>query len=131
MSILGLRVSWRVAAVIAALIVTAALVPVLTNAHTREIRLVVHDMAFYLEGDSRPNPTIEVRAGERVRVVVRNDERGVNHDFAVPAVRAAVDMLKWNEEGEATFEVPDVPGDYEYVCRPHLLMMKGTLRVTQ
>ena len=131
MSILGLRISWRVGAVIAALIVTAALVPVLTNAHTREIRLFVHDMAFYLEGDSTPNPTIDVRAGERVRVVVRNDERGVNHDFAVPAARAAVDTLKWKDEGDVTFEAPGVPGDYEYVCRPHLLMMKGTLRVTQ
>jgi plastocyanin len=131
MKIRGRKISWRLIAVVVAAVVVAALVPVIINAHTREIRLVVRDMAFYLEGDSRPNPTIEVRAGERVRVVVRNDERGVNHDFAVPAVHAAVDTLRWNEQGEVTFEVPDVPGTYEYVCRPHLLMMKGTLRVVQ
>jgi plastocyanin len=29
------------------------------------------------------------------------------------------------------FEVPTTPGTYEYVCRPHLAMMRGTLRVTQ
>ena len=129
MSILGRHVSGKIVAAVAALIVAVALVPVWTQAHTREIRLEVRDMAFYLEGDSTPNPEIVVKAGERVRVVVHNDERGVNHDFAVPAVRAAVDTLKWNEEGEVTFEVPDVPGTYEYICRPHMLMMKGTLRV--
>ena len=130
MSIMGRHVSGKVVTAVVAVIMALALVPVWTKAHTREIRLVVHEMAFYLEGDSTPNPEIVVKAGERVRVVVHNNERGVNHDFAVPAVRAAVDTLKWNEEGEVTFDVPDVPGTYEYICRPHMLMMKGTLRVT-
>ena len=26
-------------------------------------------------------------------------------------------------------EVPDKPGTYQYVCNPHMLMMKGTLVV--
>jgi plastocyanin len=61
--------------------------------------------------------------------VLRNDDRGVIHDFAVPAVHGAIDGVGWNERGEVTFDVPDVPGTYEYICRPHLLMMKGVLKV--
>lgn len=132
MSILGRTISGKVVAGFAALIVVAALLPLVSQSNTREITLVARDMAFYLEGDpSRPNPTIEVKAGERVRVILRNDERGLMHDFAVPAVGAAMDVLRWNERGEVAFDVPNVPGTYEYVCRPHLLMMKGSLRVVE
>ena len=130
MSILGRKIPGKVAAALAVAMVVGALLPVMTQTPTREITLVVRDMAFYLEGDfEQPNPVIAVKAGEKVRIVVRNEERGMTHDFAVPAVAAGMDPLKWNEEGEVTFEVPTTPGTYEYVCRPHLLMMKGTLKV--
>jgi plastocyanin len=87
-------------------------------------------MAFYLDGDfGRPNPAIAVRPGERIRVRVRNEERGVSHDFAVPAAGAATALLQWNDADEVIVRVPDTPGAYEYVCTPHRLMMKGTLRV--
>jgi plastocyanin len=42
---------------------------------------------------------------------------------------AATDMVGWNEQSEMIFEAPAEPGNYEYICRPHSLMMKGTLRV--
>jgi plastocyanin len=130
MSILGRKIPGKVAAALAVAMVVGALLPVMTQTPTREITLVVRDMAFYLEGDfEQPNPVIEVKAGEHVRVVVRNEERGMTHDFAVPAVAAGMDPLKWSEAGEVTFDVPTTPGTYEYVCRPHLLMMKGTLKV--
>ena len=130
MSTLGRTVSGKVVGGFAALIVVAALLPLVSQSTTREITLVADDMAFYLEGDpSRPNPTIEVKAGERIRVVLRNEERGLIHDFALPAAGAGIDALGWNERGDVTFEVPDVPGNYEYVCRPHLLMMKGVMTV--
>jgi hypothetical protein len=87
-------------------------------------------MAFYVDGDSStPNPTLEVKAGERVRVVLRNEDRGMTHDLAVPAVAAAMDAIRWDESGEVTFDAPDTPGTYEYVCRPHALMMRGIIRV--
>jgi plastocyanin len=130
MSILGRKIPAKVVAALAAAMIIAALLPVMSQAPAREITLVARDMAFYAAGDfERPNPVIEVKAGERVRVVVRNEERGMTHDFAVPAIGAAVDLLDWNEQGDVTFEVPSTPGTYEYVCRPHLLMMKGTLKV--
>jgi len=130
MSILGRKIPVKVVAALVVAMVVGALLPVMTQAPAREITLVVRDMAFFLDGDfQQPNPVIRVQAGERVRIVVRNDERGMTHDFAVPAAGASMDPLAWKEQGEVTFEVPATPGTYEYVCRPHHLMMKGTLKV--
>ena len=115
---------------IAGLMLLAALLPARSGTPTREITLVVSGMAFYLEGDpSTPNPTLEVKAGERVRIVLRNEDRGLTHDFAVPVVAAAMNAIDWNQSGEVTLDVPDTPGTYEYMCRPHRLMMRGILRV--
>ncbi len=130
MSVFGRKISGQTVAGVALLMVVAALLPVMTSAPARDIVLVTRDMSFYLEGDmATPNPVIEVKAGERVRIVLRNEERGLVHDFAVPALHSAIDGLRYNEEGDVAFEAPDVPGTYEYICRPHMLMMKGTITV--
>jgi plastocyanin len=132
MSIWGRRVSGKAVAAVAVLfVVVAGLLPVLTKARAREVTLVVRDMAFYLEEEGKtPNPIIVAKPGETIRVVLVNRDRGVTHDFAVPAVEASTDLIDWNEQDEVTFDVPDEPGTYEYVCRPHLLMMmRGKLIV--
>ena len=130
MSILGRTVSAKALAGLAALMLLGALLPALSGTPSREVTLVVRGMAFYLDGDpSTPNPTLEVKAGERLRIVLRNEDRGMTHDFAVPAVAAAMNAIDWNESGEVVLDVPDTPGTYEYICRPHVLMMRGTIRV--
>ncbi len=134
MSILGHNLSRTVllktAATIVAVLLLAVLLPALTATPTRAITLVARGMAFYIEGDaSTPNPTIEVKAGERVRIVLRNQDRGMTHDFAVPAIGAAMDAIRWNDSADVTFDAPETPGAYEYECRPHRLMMRGVLRV--
>ena len=130
MSILGKKVSSRAIAGMAVLMLLVALLPALSSTPTREVTLVVKGMAFYLEGDStHANPTIEFKAGERVRVVVRNMDRGLRHDFAVPAAGAVMNEIGWNESDDVVVDVPETPGTYEYVCQPHRLMMRGTIRV--
>ncbi len=130
MSLFGKRVSGLAIAAAALLMLLAAMLPALSSTPSREITLVVRGMAFYLPDDpSTPNPELVVRAGERVRVVLRNDERGMTHDFAVPALGAGLDPIRWNESDEVTFDAPETPGAYAYECRPHRLMMRGTLRV--
>lgn len=132
MSIWGRKVSVKAVAAMAALMVVAALLPVMTSTVDREITLVARGMTFYLDGDpATPNPTITLRAGETVRVVLRNEDRGMRHDFAIPAVDVGLTAIGWKQSGELTFDVPTAPGAYEYVCRPHLLMMRGTIRVIQ
>jgi plastocyanin len=132
MSIWGHRISVKVIAVVVAMFVVGAFATAVTRSPDREITLVVRGMAFYLLGDpATPNPTITLKAGERVRVVLRNEDRGITHDFAVPAIKAALDQIDWNEEEDVTFDVPETPGRYEYTCRPHTLMMRGTLIVQE
>lgn len=135
MSILGHTVSKAVllktAVPIMVLLFLAVALPVLTSSPTREVTLVARGMAFYVDGDaSAPNPTIELKAGERVRIVLRNEDRGMTHDFAVPGIAAAMDAIRWNESADFIFDVPETPGTYQYECRPHRLMMRGLLRVS-
>jgi len=129
MSIWGKKVPLTRVAVVVAIFVVAGLASVMTKPRVREVTLVAKGMAFYVEGSDAANPVIEARAGETLRVIVRNEDRGMTHDFAVPAAKASTDLLNWNQEDVVTFDVPSQPGSYEYVCRPHLVMMKGTLRV--
>jgi plastocyanin len=130
MSILGHKVPLKTIAAMALVMVFAALLPALSGTPNREIVLVVKGMSFYVEGDSlTPNPALDVRAGERVRVVVRNQDRGMTHNFAVPALGVELPPMRWNESDDVVFEAPDKPGTYEYECAPHRLMMRGTIRV--
>ena len=130
MSIMGRRVPVRDLIVLVTVIVLAGLIPVLSRSEVREIHLVTRDMAFYLEGDSQTsNPTLTVRAGESIRIVVRNDDQGLMHDFAVPISNASTKMLRVGERGDVTLTAPTTPGTYEYVCRPHRPMMRGRIQV--
>ena len=96
----------------------------------RVIALTARDMAFYLPGDPTPNPTLVLRRGEEVRLTLTNEDRGMTHDFAVESLDVATPALR--RVGTSTslvFEAPVRPGESEYVCSFHALMMKGVLRV--
>ena len=96
----------------------------------RVVKLVVRDMAFYVDGDAEPNPTLTLRAGEQVELHIRNDEPGMRHDFAIKAWDVATRMLEdRGEEDTITFRVPNSKGTTTYTCTPHPKMMSGTLRV--
>ena len=129
MSIMGRRVPLPVILLIAFALVVGTLIPVMTRAQVREIHLVARGMAFYVQGSATPNPTIEVTPGERVRIVLHNEDPGISHDFASPAISAAMDAIRQGERGELTLSVPTEPGTYEYWCRPHRPMMRGLIRV--
>jgi plastocyanin len=96
---------------------------------TREVALVARGMAFYLEGGTTPNPTIHVRAGEAVRLVLRNDSPGLVHDLAVDGLGVSIAPLKTGALASVSLRLPPGGGTYEYVCRPHAQMMRGQLRV--
>lgn len=96
----------------------------------RTITLTARGMAFYLDGDSTPNPPLVLRRGEKVRLTLTNQDRGMTHDFAVESLDLATRPLR--RAGTATslvFEAPARPGESEYVCTFHALMMKGVLKV--
>ena len=93
--------------------------------------LVARDMTFYLEGSDAPNPTIVVKASEEVRVIVRNQDPGITHGFAIGSLRASIDRIEPGATERMQFRAPAKPGRYEYVCPPHAQMMKGVLLITE
>jgi plastocyanin len=95
----------------------------------REIRIVARDMTFYVEGQTDANPTLHLRAGETVRLVLRNDDEGMTHDFAISDWKAATKRIEAGEEAVVTFRVPDQPSAQSYKCRPHSAIMRGTILV--
>ena len=111
----------------------ATLLPMLASSpadDVHEIRLVVRNMNFYLEGESQPNPTLNVRAGEKVRVVLKNEDPGMQHDFVVAELDVATKILEdRGQQDSVTFHAPSTPGDEVYHCTPHAKLMRGTIRV--
>ncbi len=96
----------------------------------REIRLVARNMTFYLQGDNAPNPTLRLRAGEQVRLVLANEEPGIDHDFAIRPWKVGTGILNGKGEDTVTFTVPAAPGsETTYMCTPHFGMMRGTILV--
>lgn len=116
-----------VAVVAGAATLAAVLLP--RRAPVHEIRLVVRDMAYYAEGESTPNPSLQVERGERVRVVLRNDDPGMIHDFGVSAWDARTPSLRTGDEATFEFTAPDQPGETTYACTPHGQTMRGRLTI--
>lgn len=113
------------AATIAAIVPRAGL----SRRPVQEIRLVARGMAYYVDGNSAPNPTLTVRRGEQVRIVLRNEDPGMIHDFTVPAWNAVTRRLNAGEEAVLQFKAPEQPGLGAYSCSPHGELMRGTIRV--
>jgi plastocyanin len=117
------------AAVMVGALVSGAIALSARGPGPREIRIVARDMTFYLEGQTDPNPTLRLRAGESVRLVLRNDDPGMSHDFAIPDWKAATKRIDGGEQVAITFRVPGQPSSQTYRCRPHSAIMRGTILV--
>ncbi|HJR61788.1 MAG TPA: plastocyanin/azurin family copper-binding protein [Vicinamibacterales bacterium] len=123
-----------VAGILVSIVALAAtLLPMVASSDqpaVRDIRIVVRDMSFYVEGSTQPNPTITLRAGEKVRIRLRNDDAGMRHDFAIKAWTVATRVLvDRGQEDEIVFRVPTERSAQTYQCTPHAGMMSGEIRV--
>ena len=124
-----LRLALTVVALVTVVVAGVLVARAGARAEVREIALVGREMAFYEAGRPEGNPTLRVRAGERVRLVLRNDTPGIVHDLAIDALRVAIGPLETGGMAAVEFRAPERPGRYEYYCRPHALMMRGVLEV--
>ena len=107
--------------------VGAAVLPRVAPA--REIRLVARDMTYYVDGESTPNPGLRIARGERVRIVLRNEDPGMAHDFTVAAWNLRTARVAAGEEVRITFSAPEESGAAAYACTPHGQTMRGTMTV--
>ncbi|MCA1561382.1 MAG: hypothetical protein LC753_10540 [Acidobacteria bacterium] len=116
--------------IVGAAAVTAGMLPRIASSRDemRELRVVAREMTFYVEGQDAPNPTLRFKAGERVRLVFRNADRGMSHDFVVPGWKVRTELLEGAGETSVTFRVPG-PGSQPYTCSPHAAMMRGTIEI--
>ena len=95
----------------------------------REIRLIARGMTFYVDGAGDPNPTLRLRAGETVRLVLRNEDRGMKHDLTVPEWDAATPLVAALRDGSVVVTAPARGTRTVYYCTPHQETMKGTILV--
>lgn len=111
---------------------TAFVAPVAgPRATPREINLVARDMAFYLSDATQagPNPTLRLKAGEQVRITLRNQDPGIKHTFAVKAWKLVVTPFRGHGGGSVLVRAPQRLGRYDYVCIPHPTLMAGVIEV--
>jgi plastocyanin len=96
----------------------------------RDIILIARGMSFVLEdAPDVANPAISLRAGERVRFVLKNEAPGLLHDIVIPDLGVEMEQMRAGETRELTFTVPALLGRHEYRCRPHAEMMHGVVDV--
>jgi plastocyanin len=95
----------------------------------RKIHLVAKDMTFYVAGQNTPNPTLEARPGERLRIILSNTDIGMSHDFVIRSWSVNTRLLKGKGQDSIEFTVPDTRGSHLYSCSPHAEMMGGAIVV--
>jgi plastocyanin len=95
-----------------------------------EITVRARAMAFYVDGDVRPNPVLELPAGQRVRLVFVNEDRGVEHDLVLPGLGVASERLAGDGMRQVLrFRTPARAGSSSYVCSLHPMMMTAALEI--
>jgi plastocyanin len=96
---------------------------------TREIRLVARDMTYYAAGSGDANPTLRLARGERIRLVLTNDDPGYSHNLVSPVLGISTPLVTHGGSQTVEVTVPDVPGVYKYACGPHSEMMRGNISI--
>ena len=118
--------------IVAVLAIVATLLPTVASSELdrrRDVHLVIRDMAYYLDGKGDPNPTLEFRRGERVRLKVTSDDPGMEHDFVVKNWKVATKSIQGRGEEIVNIKIPKRAGTDTYFCTPHAVKMRGTIVV--
>ncbi len=101
---------------------------------TVRIEIVLDQMAF-LGVDSGnlsamvENPTLRVRSGQTVEIVLRSQDRGMKHDLVIADLDKRTEPVAFGESATLRFTAPE-PGTYAYFCSMHPKIMRGQLIVT-
>jgi plastocyanin len=123
----------RVSLVVPLLVCAGMLLPRLvdTREAIHEVRITAREMSFHVEDIAGANPTMALTAGEQVKVTIRNEDRGMLHDFSIPEWGVRTGVVEWGDERSITFSVPATASTISYVCTPHSVMMSGRITVSK
>jgi heme/copper-type cytochrome/quinol oxidase subunit 2 len=116
--------------IVAVIAIVATLLPMVASSELdrkRDVHLVIRDMAYYLDGKGDPNPTLEFRRGERVRLRVTSEDAGMEHDFVVKNLNVATKLIEGRGTDVVNMRIPTEPGTDTYFCTPHSAKMRGTV----
>lgn len=97
---------------------------------TFDVTLRARDMAFYLDGEARPNPVLELPAGRLVRLTFVNEDNGVDHDLSLPDLGVQTRVLPGDGSSQVLeLRVPASAVTGTYSCSLHLRMMTAGFEV--
>ncbi len=95
-----------------------------------ELTIRAQEMAFYVDGVTEPNPPLVLPANRRVRLTFVNQDRGVEHDLALPELDRKTRLLPGDGSRQTiTFRTPTEPTNGLYNCSLHRLMMQGAVEI--
>ena len=98
----------------------------------REITIVAKNMVFIIESpesSGQANPTITVKAGQKITIVFRNDDPGMQHDLVIQGLHVQVEVVACGETKRLTFTAPRERSTYAYLCSFHPRSMRGVFIV--
>ncbi len=95
-----------------------------------ELTVRARQMAFYVGDDPRPNPPIALPTDRRVRITFVNEDRGVQHDLAIPDLDVRTDLLAGDGSSQVLrFHTPSTGISASYLCSLHPTMMAAAVEI--
>jgi len=111
---------------------TSVLPSIGPNEVGRQITIVAKDMVFIIESPDSPeqaNPSITVKAGQKITIVFRNDDPGMRHDLVIQGMDVHIEAVSCGQTTRLTFTAPRDPSTYVYLCSFHPRRMRGVFVV--
>ncbi len=110
----------------------AVLASMAQSAVSREITIVAKNMVFSVqssESAGEANPIISVKTGQKITIILRNDDAGMQHDLVIEGLDSRLEAVSCGETTRLTFTAPREPGEYVYLCSFHPTRMRGVFIV--
>lgn len=86
----------------------------------QEIVLIAKEMVY-----NTNNPTLILKVGQPVRIIIINEDKGMLHDFVIEELDINTSAPLEYGQSEVINFIPVKKGKYEYFCSYHAKMMRG------
>ena len=116
------------------LIVLTVLAAFSTLSFGRKATTPVHTIVLETDGPTysigeQINPTLRIRQGDPIRLVLKNRDTGIVHALEIPGLSPDTLQIAAGEEGAIEFTA-NRSGEFPYRCPQHCPLMRGRIIVT-